>query len=144
MKSTQTHFLEQLDEAFSGLDVLATWSTTVASNVGIVSLTDGETGALLGSVSLDIQAEYAVANITDHLDGKHRVSIAFTPGWLKGTSFDQPTGIDRIVTYALDPTGDCQCSWHPTSRTPPRDEQYGESMCIFHSTSFIDDPVTTT
>ena len=90
MKSTQTHFLEQLDDAFSDLETLATWSTGAASNVGTVSVTDRESGAVLASVHLNIQAEYAKATVVDHVGSSHDVHIGFTPEHLTGIAFDPP------------------------------------------------------
>ena len=94
---------------------------------------------VLASVHLQLQAEYGKATVVDHVGADHEVHIAFTPGWLRGRSFDPPTAIDRIVTYALDPTGDCSCEWHMTGRIARRDEQYGNSLCLFHGVS-TDEP----
>jgi len=134
MKSTQTHFLEQLDDAFTDLETLASWTSTAASNVGIVSVTDRETGAVLASVHLDIQAAYAKAKVTDHMGHVNEVFVGFTPEWLTGNrALDPPTGVEKIVTLALDATGDCSCIWTRIGRTPPRDEQYGNGLCLFHN-----------
>lgn len=141
MKSTQAHFLEQLDDAFADVEVLATWSTSVASNVGTVSLTDRETGALLGSIHLNITHDYATAGVKDITGRETRVTVAFSPGALGGRVYDSPTGIDKIVTCALDADQSCTCEWHPTARIAPRDEQYGNSLCLFHGVHSLDVPI---
>lgn len=141
MKTTREHFFEQLDAAFERAGVLATAGMDYA-NVGTISLTDPETGGVIGAVHVDIQNTHATckARPNDMTGSEGRVSIYFSPTERAPGRFDPPTGIDRIVMLALGGKDDCTCTWSSTQRTVRRDEQYGEPMCPFHKTLEVQTP----